>query len=256
MLASDIQSNIPLALLLTTLAGISTGIGGILVVLQSSLSYERLGWSQGAAAGFMLSVSAFDLLPEALEDITLIHVLSSATIGALFFLLLKLFIPEPDLSQIEDGNSQIDKQTRKQVLVSGLLTAIGIGIHNFPEGIQFGLPLAIAIGLHNIPEGMAVALPVYFATKNRYKAIQLAFLSGVAEPAGVLLVIFFAKHILTQVIVAYLLAAVAGIMSILSLVELAPQAWKYAGARNGILSIIIGFLCMTLLLKMISLFWD
>eukprot|EP00871_Galdieria_phlegrea_P002463 jgi/Galph1/3217/GphlegSOOS_G1905.1 len=229
MLASDIQSNIPLALLLTTLAGISTGIGGILVVLQSSLSYERLGWSQGAAAGFMLSVSAFDLLPEALEDITLIHVLSSATIGALFFLLLKLFIPEPDLSQIEDGNSQIDKQTRKQVLVSGLLTAIGIGIHNFPEGIavcfaslkgiQFGLPLAIAIGLHNIPEGMAVALPVYFATKNRYKAIQLAFLSGVAEPAGVLLVIFFAKHILTQVIVAYLLAAVAGIMSILSLVD-------------------------------------
>ncbi|GJD09311.1 Zinc transporter ZTP29 [Galdieria sulphuraria] len=192
MLASEIEANTPVALLLTTLAGISTGIGGILVVLQSSLSYPKLGIWQGAAAGFMLSV---------------------------------MLIPEPDLSQVPE-----------------IEVAMGIAIHNFPEGIavcfaslkgiRFGVPLAIAIGLHNIPE---------------------AFLSGLAEPAGVVLVVFFAKYFLTETFVAYLLAAVGGIMSSLSIVELVPQAWKYAGMRNGFLSITGGFLLMTLLLKTVSL---
>ncbi|GJQ10321.1 hypothetical protein GpartN1_g2112.t1 [Galdieria partita] len=264
MLASEIEANTPIALLLTTLAGISTGIGGILVVLQSNLSYPKLGIWQGAAAGFMLSVSAFDLLPEALEEVSATHVLFSFITGALFFILLKLLIPEPDLSQVPlvEGTA-VDKQNLKQVLLSGFLVAMGIAIHNFPEGIavcfaslkgiRFGIPLAIAIGLHNIPEGMAVALPVYFATRSKYKAIQIAFLSGLAEPAGVVLVVFFAKYFLTETFVAYLLAAVGGIMSSLSIIELVPQAWKYAGTRNGFLSITGGFLLMTLLLKTVSL---
>ncbi len=46
----------------------------------------------------------------------------------------------------------------------GLLSALAIGIHNFPEGMatfvaalhdtKVGIPIAIAIALHNIPEGL------------------------------------------------------------------------------------------------------
>ena len=46
------------------------------------------------------------------------------------------------------------------------MTALGISLHNFPEGMavflssvkapEFGLLLAVAIALHNIPEGVAV----------------------------------------------------------------------------------------------------
>ena len=45
----------------------------------------------------------------------------------------------------------------------GLMTALAIGLHNFPEGLAtfvgtlddptVGIPLAIAIAIHNIPEG-------------------------------------------------------------------------------------------------------
>ena len=45
----------------------------------------------------------------------------------------------------------------------GLMTALAIGLHNFPEGLaafvgtlddpSVGIPLAVAIGIHNIPEG-------------------------------------------------------------------------------------------------------
>ena len=54
-------------------------------------------------------------------------------------------------------------------LKTGLLVAIGISIHNVPEGMavgagyvhlpEFGVFIALAIALHNIPEGIATALP-------------------------------------------------------------------------------------------------
>ena len=79
-------------------------------------------------------------------------------------------------------------------MASGIITALGIALHNFPEGIavflasvkggSLGLSLAVAIALHNIPEGIAVALPVYFATRSRWQALKLTILSGLAEPAG------------------------------------------------------------------------
>jgi len=70
----------------------------------------------------------------------------------------------------------------------GLLTALAIGIHNFPEGIAtffaaltnptVGLSVALAIALHNIPEGISISIPVYYATGNRRKAFWYSFLSG------------------------------------------------------------------------------
>jgi ZIP family zinc transporter len=56
----------------------------------------------------------------------------------------------------------------QQLMRLGLLSALAIGIHNFPEGLatfvaalhdtKVGIPIAIAIALHNIPEGIAVAV--------------------------------------------------------------------------------------------------
>ena len=61
----------------------------------------------------------------------------------------------------------------------GMMTALAIGIHNFPEGLAtfvatlddpaVGASLAIAIAIHNIPEGLCVSIPIYFATGDRWK---------------------------------------------------------------------------------------
>ena len=63
-------------------------------------------------------------------------------------------------------------------MASGVITALGIALHNAPEGAsvliagskapEVGLRLALAIGLHNIPEGVAVAAPIYVATGSRW----------------------------------------------------------------------------------------
>jgi ZIP family zinc transporter len=61
--------------------------------------------------------------------------------------------------------------------------AIGISLHNLPEGIsvgagymhnpQFGLFIAMAIMLHNIPEGLATALPLSKGGAKRRYALAL-----------------------------------------------------------------------------------
>lgn len=253
----SLYSNIPLALLLSSLAGAATGLGGLLTVLQTNVSKARLGYWQGAAAGFMLSVCVFDLLPTLLKDVNPFRAAVFIIAGAALFVILRVHIPEPDLESMGVKGSE------KEVLWSGLLTAAGISLHNFPEGIavciaslkglKFGLPLAIAIGLHNIPEGMAVALPLYYATKNKWYAVKMAFLSGLAEPAGVIFVLGFITVIgaLTREFVACGMAAVVGVMAVLSLWELMPQAIRYGG-WGGAVSAVIGFLVMAALLSILE----
>ena len=77
---------------------------------------------------------------------------------------------------------------------TGLLLALGIFIHNFPEGmatfvgamenINLGIAIAVAIAIHNIPEGLVVSVPIYAATGSRKKAFVWSFISGVSEPVG------------------------------------------------------------------------
>lgn len=204
----------------------------------------------------MLSVSLVDLAPAALANLDLYPASLFFLSGALIFLLLKFYIPEPEL--VAFAKPSINHQ---DVLLSGMLTAIGIAIHNLPEGVavcvaalqglRFGLPLAIAIGLHNIPEGMAVALPLWYATADRAYAVKMAFLSGMAEPAGVLVVVLVMRLSggFSQVLVAASMSAVTGVMVVLSLVELMPQAVKYAGMKHSLISMTCGLAAMTLLLK-------
>merc|ERR1711977_533003 len=94
-----------------------------------------------------------------------------------------------------DEPPKADDTTKDKRLESmGMMTALAIGIHNFPEGLatfvatlddpSVGVSLAIAIAVHNIPEGLCVAMPVYYATGSRLKAFFWAFLSGISEPIG------------------------------------------------------------------------
>jgi len=89
----------------------------------------------------------------------------------------------------------------QNLLKSGILIAIGVTIHNIPEGIavragymhtpQFGLFIALAILLHNIPEGIATALPLCKSGVCRWDSFKVAFFSGLVEPIGALIAALF-----------------------------------------------------------------
>ena len=99
--------------------------------------------------------------------------------------------------------------------------------------------------LHNIPEGVAVALPIYFATKSKWKALQIATFSGLAEPAAVIVAAMFFPSSVSQYAVDAMLSGVAGIMAFLVFYELVPLALKHAGLENSVASIFIGMAMMS-----------
>ncbi len=116
------------------------------------------------------------------------------------------------------------------------MVALGVAIHNLPEGfvtltgslhsIELGFLLTIAIALHNIPEGLSVAIPIYFSTESKKKAFKYSFLSGLAEPFGAIIaaLIFLSIGVTSPEIIHAGLAFVAGIMLFISLDELLPSA--------------------------------
>lgn len=259
------DSQVLVALGLSLVGGLSTSIGALFVVLNEAPNLKVLGLLQGFAAGLMLSISFLDLAHNAINSIGFLKGNLWFFSGVIFFAIVTNFIPEPSLSQgsnltskkknEDEGGKDIMKKHRRQVLFSGIITAVGISLHNFPEGmavflgsmkgLRVGLNLALAIALHNIPEGVAVALPVYFATQSKWQAFKLATLSGFAEPLGVIIVAYLFPSSLSPEILEGLLGSVGGVMAFLTLHEMLPLAFDYAGQKQAVKAVFFGMAFMS-----------
>jgi ZIP family zinc transporter len=122
----------------------------------------------------------------------------------------------------------------------GLLTALAIAIHNFPEGLatflvtlndaKVGASLGTAIAIHNIPEGICVAIPIYYATGNKWKAFFWSVLSGVTEPIGGLLGFAVLQPVFTPLAFGVVFSMVGGMMIFIVMHELLPAAHRYMGS--------------------------
>ncbi|XP_044471400.1 zinc transporter ZTP29 isoform X1 [Mangifera indica] len=259
------DSQVVVALGLSLVGGLSTSIGALVVILNQAPNLKMLGLLQGFAAGLMLCISFLDLAHNAINSIGFLKGNLWFFAGVIFFAVVANFIPEPSLApgsdlksnkkNGDDGGKDIMKKHRRQVLFSGIITAIGISLHNFPEGmavflgsmkgLRVGLNLALAIALHNIPEGVAVALPVYFATQSKWQAFKLATLSGFAEPLGVVIVAYLFPRSLSPEILEGLLGSVGGVMAFLTLHEMLPLAFDYAGQKQAVKAVFFGMAFMS-----------
>jgi ZIP family zinc transporter len=169
------------------------------------------------------------------------------------FALIVFFVPEPEPVVNGKGKKVREQQNLMHV---GMLTALGISLHNFPEGVAVyltslqgagvGLPLAIAIAAHNIPEGMAVAAPIYHATGSRWQAFKWSLLSGLCEPAGAILIGLLMHSYLTSSVIKIALAGVAGVMTFMCFHELVPQSLKYISSNAAIVSNVAGMMFISL----------
>lgn len=261
------------ALALSLVGGLSTSLGALFVIINPAPNLKMLGLLQGFAAGLMLSISFLDLAHNAINSIGFLKGNLWFYAGVIFFAVIASFIPEPTLTsnsdmkskkkQGDDGGKDIMKKHRRQVLFSGIITAVGISLHNFPEGmavflgsikgLRVGVNLALAIALHNIPEGVAVALPVYFATQSKWQAFKLATFSGFAEPLGVVIVAYLFPRSLSPEILEGLLGSVGGVMAFLTLHEMLPLAFDYAGQKQAIKAVFLGMAFMSASLYFLEL---
>ena len=173
----------------------------------------------------MIYVSITNLLPSAINTLNNYYSYSKTIIFiSLSFILGNL------IASLLDKKVNINDNKIYKV---GIVTALGLIIHNLLEGIAtfittshnivLGLKLAIAIALHNIPEGLSIAIPIYYGSKNKLKALLVTSLAGIAEIIGAILSYFLLKNILNELSLALLYSLIAGIMLYIALYELLPN---------------------------------
>lgn len=236
--------------LLTVIAGMATVIGSFLFLLIKTFHQRHLVFSLGLSAGAMIYVSFVELLRHAVDSLGMLHANLAFFFGVFLMMFLDFMLPHQYLNEREHGVAEA------KLAKSGYLVAIGLAVHNFPEGmavflsgvsdLQLGISLAIAIGIHNIPEGVAVTMPIYYATKSKKKALSWAFVAGIFEPLGALAALWLFNDFLTESLVAYLFAFVAGIMVFISFDELLPHAYQERYHHYAISGLLLGMIVMML----------
>lgn len=270
--------DILIAFAFTVIAGIATGLGSVLALSAKRTNTRFLSISLGFSAGVMLYVSFVEILSKAKNAIVsdLGEKLGSWIAVASFFggIFLIAFIdrviPKPqnphEASSIEELESlnlpaeELESKKKElntnKLLRMGVLTALAIAIHNFPEGIatflsalnnpKLAVAVTFAIAIHNIPEGISVYIPIYYATGSKKKAFLYSFLSGLAEPVGALVGFLILSPFITNTLFGILFAAVAGIMVFISVDELLPAAREYGETHLSIYGMVAGMAIMAI----------
>lgn len=264
--------NILVAFGLTLFAGLATGIGSALAFFTRRTNTKFLSIALGFSAGVMIYVSMIEIFVKAKDSLMAALGLTAGswmTAGAFFagmFLIAAIdkLVPAAENPHevrkvevmcegyqcpVQDGQPQSNKLMRM-----GILTALAIAIHNFPEGLatftaaikdpSLGVAIAVAIAIHNIPEGIAVSVPVFYATGDRKKAFVLSFLSGLSEPVGAIIGYAVLSMFFNDLFFGVLFASVAGIMVFISLDELLPTAREYGDPHLSIYGLIAGMMVM------------
>lgn len=241
--------------LLTSLIGlffgtIGTMIGGIIGINIKHCSNRLLSLILSFASGLMIAVVCFDLIPEALK-------ISNISIIALGMMLgfIIIFICDILIHYKFKKKNKIDDS---RLLITGIIIAIGIAMHNFPEGLaigsgyevssKLGLSLAIAICIHDIPEGLSMAIPMKSGGLKSWKILIYIFLSGIVTGVG-----SFVGSVIGTIslnIISTCLSLAAGAMLFIVSCELMPEASKLGSGRVGaigtILGIMLGLIIMNL----------
>ncbi len=259
-------NSILFALTLTMFAGLSTGIGSLIALFAKKTNTTFLSVSLGFSAGVMIYVSMIEIFPKAKESLEgycsspgMAHFY---TILAFFFgmgiiALIDKLVPEyENPHEIKSVEAMVPKNRDKNLMRMGMMSALAIAIHNFPEGIAtftaalkdpyLGIGITIAIAIHNIPEGIAVSVPIYYATGSRKKAFWYSFLSGLSEPVGAILAFLVLMPFLNDLVFGLIFASVAGIMVFISFDELLPTSEKYGKHHLSIYGLIAGMMVMAI----------
>ena len=260
------------AFLLTLVAGLSTGVGSIIAFFAKKTNKKFLAISLGFSAGVMIYVSLVEIFAEARTSLSAAlgekpgaWVTVLAFFGGIFLIaLIDRLIPEngnPHEMKSVVADSE-ERKNKERLIRIGLMTALAMAIHNFPEGMatfvsaytgpKIAIPIVAAIAIHNIPEGIAVSVPIYQATGSKKKAFLYSFLSGFAEPAGAIIGFLILLPIMNDAIFGIIFAAVAGIMVFISVDELLPSAREYGEHHLSIYGMIagMGVMAVSLLLFM------
>lgn len=234
---------------LTSIAGFSTMLGNILLIIPQKYKKRILSFSLGLSFCVMFLVSILELVPEGL-------LLGKEKFSKIPLFFISLFLMAVGAFLVITINKRIKNEDSLYKI--GVLSMLSLLIHNIPEGVlcvlssltntNFGLKMILLILIHNIPEGICISLPIYYATKNRRKAIFYTFISGLGELLGAILTITLLHRYINSMTLYCVFLFTAGIMIYLSVFKILKESLTYKKYISLLIGILLGVVIILLTL--------
>jgi ZIP family zinc transporter len=254
-----LHNSVIFSILLTSVAGLSTVFGALIFFGTKKINLSSLSFSLGISAGVMIYLSFVELLNESINIVGF----EMANMFFFFGIVFMLFVDKAFPHSLIQKNLTSKFMGDKSLYITGVVITVGLFLHNIPEGVavfmsslhstEYGLILFLAITIHNIPEGMAIAAPIYHSTKSKITALKYSFAAAIAEPIGGVVAYLFLKPYLSDSILAYTYAVVAGIMVYISIDELLPVCIKSTSRFAPIMGMTVGMATMALSLILLRM---
>jgi ZIP family zinc transporter len=231
-----------MALLLALTAVVFTGLGGI-VALRAR---DRLHLVLGFAAGVMLGLVAFDLLPELFE-------LSDSTVGgvpavmvafAAGFLVLHVVERSLAIHGAHEGeyeshhhhNPDIGLASAGALVVHSFLDGVGIGLA-FQIDTSIGVAVAIAVIAHDFADGLNTVTVMRTHGNTHRRTVVMLGADAVAPIAGAFATLFFTVG---DEVLALYLGAFSGFLLYLATADILPEAHARHPSRLTLVSTLGG----------------
>ena len=233
-----------------TLAGLATLSGIVLMRSKQKWAIDRSQYVNSFAAGLILALAFFHLIPEASE-------LSEVAFPVIFlgffsFYMLENFIVIHSGSELHFHESDPCLQHTSEI--NGVMVFAGLSLHSLIDGViigvgfelgtEIGILASLAVIAHEVPEGVTS-----FALINETlpdKSLLLSLVVALATPIGALISLMFIQS-LTDNMIGILLALAAGTFIYVSASDLIPQTH---GTQN--LKTMVSFLLGAVVIVLIS----
>lgn len=239
-----------IAVLMSLIAGISTGIGALPIYFKREFTKAGIDFGMGFSAGVMLVASFVSLLIPSLDESAKIYGLwigflptvAGLTLGYQVIVFLHDKLPHEHFIKHND-------MVHHQQLSRVTLIILAICLHNVPEGlsvgvgfagdsIKNGISLGIAIAIQNMPEGLVVALGLMSIGTKKHKAFWLALLSGMIEPLFALFGFWMTQ--ISSVMLPFALAFACGAMLFVICQEMFPELFRNGHEKNATRGVLFG----------------
>ena len=105
--------------------------GGIIGVKFNNTSNKLLSFVLSFASGLMMAIVCFDLIPEAIS----VSDFASTITGIVFGIIVMIICDIVVQNKIQNKKNKYQKNN---LLKTGIAVAIGLALHNLPEGLSIG----------------------------------------------------------------------------------------------------------------------
>ncbi len=234
-------------IILAAVTAIATALGGLLALKAK----DRLHLVLGLAAGLLLGLVTFDLLPEVFEMRSGEVFGAPAVSVAIIFGFLTLHIYEKFFGTHEPADSDYGHEHSHSSNVAGSFGALAMGGHVFLDGLALGIAFSIdsalgvavfvALLLHAFSDGLNTVAFLVKNSKWSRKAIWLLALDSIARISGATL---GTTLILSENVTAIYLAVFSGIIIYLATSHILPEAHASHSSRWTLVATIAGVLIM------------